>query len=159
MSWCNGTTGYPIVDAGMVQLNSTGFMHNRLRLITANFLNRMLGMNWIYGEIYFAKMLADYDPAVNNGNWQWIASTGVDPKPYFQRLFNPWLQSKKFDVDAIYIKKWLPQLNNIPADELHDWDNFYGNYNLDEINYCKPIVDYKIARQRSIAMYKQTSAK
>jgi deoxyribodipyrimidine photo-lyase len=154
MSWCNGTTGYPIVDAGMVQLNSTGFMHNRLRLITANFLNRMLGMNWIYGEIYFAKMLTDYDPAVNNGNWQWIASTGVDPKPYYQRLFNPWLQSKKFDTDALYIKKWLPQLQDIPANELHSWDAFCDNYDLKKIHYCKPIVDYKLARQTSIKQYK-----
>ena len=84
--WRQGLTGYPVVDAGMRQLNETGYMHNRARLITSNFLNRMLGMDWRLGEKYFAQMLTDYDPAVNNGNWQWIASTGTDPKPYFQRL-------------------------------------------------------------------------
>ena len=87
--WCRGETGYPVVDAGMRQLNDTGYMHNRARLITSNFLNRMLGMDWRLGEKYFAQKLTDYDPSVNNGNWQWIASTGTDPKPYFQRLFNP----------------------------------------------------------------------
>ena len=117
--WYSGNTGYPIVDAGMRELNATGSMHNRARLITSNFLNRMLGQDWRTGEKYYARLLTDYDPAVNNGNWQWIASTGVDPKPYFQRLFNPWLQSKKYDPEADYIKKWIPSLKNIPAKELH----------------------------------------
>ena len=152
--WIQGKTGYPVVDAAMVQINTQGYMHNRGRLITSNFLNRLLGYHWTKGEKYFANKLVDYDPSVNNGNWQWIASTGVDPKPYFQRLFNPMLQSKKSDPDAEYIKKWLPQLKDIPADELHNWEENYENYNLNELNYYKPIVEYKKAREASIKMYK-----
>lgn len=153
--WCEGKTGYPIVDAGMRQLNETGYMHNRARLITANFLNRMLGYNWTVGEKYYATKLTDYDPAVNNGNWQWIASTGTDPKPYFQRLFNPIIQSEKFDPDAKYIKKWLPQLKNIPASDLHKWESKYVNYNLGDIDYVAPIVNYKEAREKSVKIYRK----
>lgn len=154
IKWCNSQTGYPIVDACMKQLNTTGYMHNRGRLITSNFLNRMLGLDWRLGEKYYAKMLSDYDPSINNGNWQWIASTGVDSKPYFQRLFNPWLQGQKYDPDGIYIKKWLPNLKNIPTKELHNWGKYYKNYDLKKINYFSPIVDYKDARKKSINMYK-----
>lgn len=150
--WKKGITGYPIVDAGMRQMNETGYMHNRLRLITSNFLNRMLGMDWREGEMYFAQLLTDYDPSVNNGNWQWTASVGVDTKPYFQRLFNPWLQSEKFDKDAIYIKKWIPELKNIPPEHLHHWDEHYMKY--PKLNYPKPVVDYKKARERSVNMYR-----
>ena len=108
-------------------------------------------MDWRLGEKYFAQMLTDYDPSVNNGNWQWIElSTGTDPKPYFQRLFNPMLQSQKFDADAIYIKKWLPQLKDIPGKELHDWSKHYEKYNLQDIKYVKPIVEYKDARKASV---------
>lgn len=152
--WCDGLTGYPIIDAAMTELNTTGYMHNRGRLITSNFLNRILGQDWRKGERYFATQLTDYDPSVNNGNWQWIASTGVDPKPYFQRLFNPWLQSKKFDKNAEYIKKWLPQLSEIPAKELHEWEKYSTNYDLNDINYIKPIVDYKTQRKLSVDMYR-----
>lgn len=154
-NWCKGSTGFPIIDAGMNELNKTGYMHNRARLITSNFMNRMLGLDWREGERYYATQLTDYDPSVNNGNWQWIASTGVDPKPYFQRLFNPWLQSKKFDPDCKYIKKWLPSLKNIPNNELHQWDKFYKNYDLSKIEYYKPIIDYKSARKDSITMYRK----
>lgn len=154
-AWCEGKTGYPVVDAGMREMNQTGYMHNRARLITANFLNRMLGMDWTVGEKYYAQMLYDYDPAVNNGNWQWIASTGVDPKPYFQRLFNPWLQSQKFDPKAEYIKKWVPELKDIPSDQIHKWDKYCGQYNLKEMGYFTPIVDYKKARERSVSMYRK----
>ena len=153
--WSLGQTGYPIVDAGMQEIIQTGFMHNRLRLISSNFLNRMLNLDWRLGEKFFANNLIDYDPSVNNGNWQWIASSGTDPKPYFQRLFNPMLQSKKFDPDATYIKKWLPQLKDIPPNELHDWSKFYKNYNLDKIQYVPPIVDYKKARQLSIDTFRK----
>ena len=157
-AWCDGRTGYPVVDACMMQLNKTGYMHNRGRLITSNFLNRILGMDWRLGERYFAQKLIDYDPCVNNGNWQWIASTGTDPKPYFQRLFNPWLQSKKFDSDAKYIKTWLPQLKDIPAQDLHDWENVYKDYDIEyslkNLNYYAPIIDYKKARERSISQYR-----
>ena len=155
LKWCRGETGYPIVDAGLRELNKTGYMHNRSRLITSNFLNRMLGMDWRLGEKYFANKLTDYDPSVNNGNWQWIASTGVDPKPYFQRLFNPWLQSKKYDPNAEYIKKWIPALKDIPAKELHEWDKYCKNYNLSKLKYLKPIVEYKKARELSVKMYRE----
>lgn len=152
-SWCNGETGYPIVDAGMKQLNETGFMHNRLRLITSNFLNRILGIDWRWGERYYATKLTDYDPAVNNGNWQWIASTGVDTKPHSQRIFNPWTQSQKYDPDCSYIKKWLTNLQNIPNKHLHQWDKYNEEYDLDDIQYFEPIVDYKEGRNKSLKMY------
>jgi deoxyribodipyrimidine photo-lyase len=152
--WCIAETGYPIIDAGMRELNLTGYMHNRSRLITSNFMNRILGYDWRFGEKYYATQLTDYDPSVNNGNWQWIASTGVDPKPYFQRLFNPWLQSKKFDPDCLYIKKWIPELKNIPNNEIHEWEKYYHKYNLKEIKYFKPIVEYKIGREKSIKTYR-----
>jgi len=151
--WCDGETGYPVVDAGMRQMNKTGYMHNRARLITANFLNRMFGMDWRLGEKYFAQMLTDYDPSVNNGNWQWIGSTGVDPKPYFQRLFNPILQSAKFDKNAEYIKEWVPELKDVPAKDIHKWESKYIDYK--EINYAKPAVEYKKARKDSITMYRK----
>ena len=159
VKWCKGETGYPIVDAGMKELNTTGYMHNRLRLITANFMNRILGYDWRLGEKYYAQQLVDYDPSVNNGNWQWIASTGVDPKPYFQRLFNPWLQSKKADVDCAYIKKWIPQLKDIPNNHLHEWDKYYQEYDLNEINYFKPIVEYEKGRKDSVSMYQKVLKK
>lgn len=152
--WQEGKTGYPIVDAGMRQLNVSGFMHNRLRLITSNFLNRMLGLDWRHGELYYARQLTDYDPSVNNGNWQWTASVGVDPKPYYQRLFNPWLQSDKFDKKAEYIKQWIPELKEVPSEHIHKWDVYYKEY--PNINYPPPMVDYKMARERSIKMFQET---
>ena len=153
--WCNGETGYPVVDAGMRELNETGYMHNRARLITSNFLNRMLGMDWRLGEKYFATMLTDYDPSVNNGNWQWIASTGVDPKPYFQRLFNPIIQSEKFDKNGEYIKKWIPELKSVPVKDLHNWESKFKNYDVKKLGYFQPIVEYKKAREESVKMYRK----
>ena len=110
--WCNGKTGFPIVDAGMRELNETGYMHNRVRLITASFLVKDLHIDWRYGERYFALKLVDYDPSINNGNWQWVASTGCDAQPFF-RIFNPWLQQKKFDPNCNYIKKWISELKEV----------------------------------------------
>ena len=118
MRWCNGTTGFPIVDAGMRQLNETGFMHNRARLIAGSFLVKDLHIDWQWGERYFAQKLLDYDPCVNNGNWQWIASTGCDRQPYF-RIFNPWLQQKRFDPECIYIKRWIPELAKTDPQIIH----------------------------------------
>lgn len=148
--WCEGYTGFPIVDAGMRELNETGIMHNRVRMVTASFLVKDLHIDWRWGERYFAQQLMDYDPAVNNGNWQWVASTGCDAQPYF-RIFNPWLQQKRFDVDARYIKRWVPELKNIPAKLLHDPIKLFAVQHTD---YPKPIVDH--ATQSSIAksMYK-----
>ena len=151
-AWCEGNTGYPIIDACIKQLNTTGYMHNRGRLISANFLNRILGMDWRLGEKYFANKLTDYDPCVNNGNWQWIASTGVDTKPYFQRLFNPWLQSKKFDVEALYIKKWIPELKDIPPKHIHEWNKYYQEHS--DIDYPKPIVEHNIQRKKALELFK-----
>jgi deoxyribodipyrimidine photo-lyase len=148
-AWKNGETGYPVIDACMRELNTTGYMHNRGRLISSNFLNRILNMDWRLGELYFAQKLIDYDPLVNNGNWQWIASTGTDTKPYFQRLFNPWLQGQKFDPNAEYIKKWVPELKDILPKEIHNWEKYCDKY-----NYIKPIVNYDEARKKSIQTYK-----
>lgn len=116
--WCNGTTGFPIVDAGMRELNQTGFMHNRVRMIVASVLIKTLRIDWRWGEKYFAQKLVDYDPAVNNGNWQWSASTGCDAQPYF-RIFNPWLQQKKFDPECAYIKRWVTELKMVEPKEIH----------------------------------------
>jgi len=117
-AWCEGKTGFPIVDAGMRELNQTGFMHNRVRMITASFLVKDLHIDWQWGEKYFASKLVDYDPLVNNGNWQWVASTGCDAQPYF-RVFNPWLQQEKFDPKALYIKKWVLELKDAQVSAIH----------------------------------------
>ena len=130
--WCEGKTGYPIVDAGMRELNQTGFMHNRVRMITASFLCKHLLIDWSWGEAYFAKKLDDYDLSANNGNWQWVAASGCDAAPYF-RVFSPSAQTEKFDKDLTYIKKWLPELGTS--------------------KYPKPIVEHKFARERVITAY------
>ncbi len=131
--WCEGKTGYPIVDAGMRQLNATGFMHNRVRMITASFLTKHLLIDWRQGEAYFAKKLLDYDLASNSGGWQWAAGCGTDAAPYF-RIFNPSEQTKKFDPDLRYIRRWVPE---------------YGTP-----TYPNPMVDHKMARERCLETYK-----
>ncbi len=133
LKWCHGQTGYPLVDAGMRELNATGHMHNRVRMVTAGFLCKHLLIDWKWGEAYFASKLLDYDLAANNGNWQWAAGTGCDAAPYF-RVFNPTTQIQKFDKELKYIKKWVPEIN--------------------ELHYTKPIVDHKFARERAIETYK-----
>lgn len=132
-NWCNGKTGYPIVDAGMRELNQTGFMHNRLRMITASFLTKHLLVDWRWGEAYFAKKLLDHELSSNNGGWQWAASTGCDAVPYF-RIFNPETQAKKFDKNSEYIKKWVPEVGTK--------------------DYPKPLVEHKFARERALNTYK-----
>ena len=117
-AWCEGRTGYPLVDAAMAQLNQTGYMHNRLRMVTASFLVKDLGIDWRWGERYFAEKLNDFDLASNNGGWQWAASTGCDAQPYF-RIFNPVSQSEKFDADGKFIRKYLPVLAKLPKAALH----------------------------------------
>ena len=133
--WCQGKTGYPIVDAGMRELNQTGFMHNRVRMITASFLCKHLLIDWRWGEAYFAKKLNDYELSSNVGNWQWAAGTGCDAAPYF-RIFNPTTQVQKFDKENNYINKWVKELNNF--------------------DYCSPIIDHKFARQRCLETYKSS---
>lgn len=137
-SWCEGKTGYPIVDAGMRQLNQTGYMHNRVRMIVASFLTKHLLIDWRWGEVYFAKKLLDFDLASNNGGWQWAAGTGTDAQPYF-RVFNPQSQTEKFDPEMRYIKEWVPEFGTV--------------------DYPKPIVDHKFARQRAIDTYKKALAR
>ena len=131
--WCQGKTGYPMVDAGMRQLNTTGFMHNRVRMITAGFLCKHLLIDWRWGESYFAEKLLDYELSSNNGNWQWAAGTGCDAAPYF-RIFNPLSQQQKFDKDYKYVRKWIPE--------------------FDTFEYPDPIVEHKFARERALAAYK-----
>ncbi len=135
-AWCEGRTGFPIVDAGMRQLNQTGWMHNRVRMITASFLTKDLHIPWQWGERYFAQKLIDYDPAVNNGNWQWVASTGCDAQPYF-RIFNPWLQQKRWDPSARYITKWVPELAGLHARNIHIWSG------SSELDYPAPLVNHE----------------
>lgn len=132
--WCNGQTGYPIVDAGMRELNTTGYMHNRVRMIVASFLTKHLLIDWRWGESYFAEKLLDYELASNNGGWQWAAGTGTDAQPYF-RVFNPYSQTDKFDKQKEYIKKWVPELNTD--------------------KYPEPMVEHKEARQRALDTYKE----
>lgn len=133
-AWCQGKTGYPIVDAGMRQLNETGFMHNRLRMVTASFLTKHLLIDWRWGEAYFAQKLLDFELASNNGGWQWAAGSGCDAAPYF-RVFNPDLQTKKFDPELKFIRKWVPE--------------------FDSLDYPQPIVEHKAARKRAIDTYKK----
>ena len=132
-AWCQGKTGYPIVDAGMRELNATGYMHNRVRMITASFLTKHLLHDWRKGEAYFALKLLDFDLSSNNGGWQWAAGSGTDAAPYF-RIFNPISQAEKFDKESKYIKKWVPEFGTI--------------------HYPKPIVDHKLARERCLTTYK-----
>jgi deoxyribodipyrimidine photo-lyase len=132
--WCTGKTGFPLIDAGMRELNMTGYMHNRVRMVTANFLTRHLLTDWRWGEAWFASRLLDYDLASNNGNWQWSAGTGCDAAPYF-RIFNPEIQLKKFDPDLIYTKKWIPEFGTDC--------------------YPSPIVDHSFARKRAISYYRE----
>ncbi len=154
--WTEGMTGFPIVDAGMRELKTTGWLHNRARLIVGSFLIKDLHIDWLWGEKYFATKLIDYDPSVNNGNWQWVAGTGCDAQPYF-RIFNPWLQSKKFDPDSKYIKKWVPELINVPSDHIHQWHIFYKDY--PRIDYPAPIVNHHDEAERAKFLFKRTTYK
>jgi deoxyribodipyrimidine photo-lyase len=133
-AWCLGQTGYPIVDAGMRELNATGFMHNRVRMIVASFLVKHLLIDWRWGEAYFAEKLLDFDFSANNGGWQWAAGCGCDAAPYF-RVFNPTLQTQKFDKELAYIRKWVPEFQ--------------------ELTYPQPIVNHEFARERVLAAYKK----
>lgn len=152
--WCEGTTGFPIVDAGMRQLATTGFMHNRARLITASFLIKDLHIDWRWGEQYFAQQLTDYDPCVNNGNWQWVASTGCDNQPYF-RIFNPWLQQKKFDPECHYIKEWIPELRTVEPHTIHHW--FKQTKSMHD--YPPPMLDHAKEAATAQSLYKRFSRK
>jgi deoxyribodipyrimidine photo-lyase len=150
--WCAGKTGFPIVDAGMRELNQTGYMHNRVRMITASFLVKDMHINWLWGEKYFAQTLIDYDPVINNGNWQWAASTGCDAQPYF-RIFNPWLQQTKFDPDCEYIKKWIPEIKQLPPHQIHLWHLEKNRVGIN--HYPAPMLDHSIESKKALEKYKQ----
>jgi deoxyribodipyrimidine photo-lyase len=149
-AWKNGETGFPVVDACMTQLNTTGYLHNRGRLIVASFLVKTLLLDWREGERYFAQQLTDYDVASNNGNWLWIMGGGADSQPWF-RIFNPWEQGRNFDPDCEYIKKWLPNLESFAPKIIHHWDTEY--HNNKNVKYVKPICDYKEQKLLANKMY------
>ncbi len=156
-AWCEGRTGYPLVDAAMAQINQTGYMHNRLRMVVASFLVKDLGLDWRRGEAYFARQLNDYDLSANNGGWQWASSSGCDAQPYF-RIFNPVNQSEKFDADGKFIRRYLPQLAGLPNAALHaPWKakplELQGAGVQLGSDYPLPIVDHDVARQRTLARY------
>jgi deoxyribodipyrimidine photo-lyase len=156
-AWCEGRTGYPLVDAAMHQINTSGYMHNRLRMIVASFLTKDLGLDWRRGEAYFATHLNDFDLAANNGGWQWAASTGCDAQPWF-RIFNPVTQSEKFDPEGKFIRRYLPALANLPDTSIHaPWkasplELEASGVRLGE-NYPRPIVEHDVARAKTLARY------
>ena len=150
-AFCQAKTGVPIVDAGVRELLKSGDMHNRVRMICASFFTKDLLLPWQWGEKFFAEYLLDYDAASNILSWQWSAGTGIDPQPYF-RIFNPYLQSKKFDNEAIYIKKWIPELRAVESKKLHD-ESYLLNYSIE--GYPKPMVVHKEASQNALAYFKQ----
>lgn len=156
-AWCEGQTGYPIVDAAMAQLNQTGYMHNRLRMVSASFLVKHLGVNWRWGERYFATHLNDFDLAANNGGWQWVASSGCDAQPYF-RIFNPMNQSSKFDPKGQFIRRYLPQLQGLSEPSIHaPWTAkptaLQAAGIVLGVDYPQPIVDHNQARKETLARY------
>jgi deoxyribodipyrimidine photo-lyase len=156
-AWCEGRTGYPLVDAAMAQINQTGYMHNRLRMVVASFLSKDLGIDWRRGERWFALKLNDYDLSANNGGWQWAASSGCDAQPYF-RIFNPVSQSRKFDAEGKFILRYLPQLSRLRGESLHaPWtappkDLAAAGVELG-VNYPLPIVDHDVARKKTLQRY------
>ncbi|GJJ76465.1 deoxyribodipyrimidine photo-lyase [Entomortierella parvispora] len=155
--WCQGKTGFPIVDAGMRQLNSIGYMHNRLRMITACFLVKDLLINWQQGEKYFMSQLIDGDLPSNNGGWQWSASTGTDAQPYF-RVFNPLLQSQRFDAKGDFIRRWVPELKSLNDKQIHNPHGVLSPKEFAKLRYPKPIVDHASAKAKYIAEFKRVLA-
>jgi len=150
-AWSNGETGIPIVDASQRQLLQSGWTHNRGRMISSSILTKILLIDWKKGEKFYAQHLVDYDIGNNNGGWQWSAGTGADAQPFF-RYFNPYMQSKEHDPDCTYIKTWIPELRDVPAKDIHNWENTWMNYK--DTGYPKPIVNYKEQKEISMKMYK-----
>ena len=152
-AWCEGRTGFPIVDAAMRQLNHTGYMHNRCRMIVASFISKDLLIDWRKGERYFMEHLVDGDFASNNGGWGFSASVGVDPQPYF-RVFNPTLQSEKFDPEGEYIRKWVPELAKVEGKAIHEPYARGSGSIAKKAGYPEPMVEHKQVRERALAAYK-----
>ena len=153
-AWKRGTTGYPIVDAGMRQLREEAYMHNRVRMIVASFLTKDLQIDWREGYAHFREHLADHDTANDNGGWQWAASTGTDAQPYF-RIFNPMTQGERYDPDAEYIKQYVPELRSVDADTIHEWDELSPvERSRVDTDYPEPIVDHGERREEALAMFK-----
>ena len=152
-AWCEGRTGYPLVDAAMKQLVTTGWMHNRLRMVVASFLTKHLLIDWRMGERFFMEHLIDGDLSANNGGWQWAAGTGCDAQPYF-RVFNPITQSEKFDPDGSFIRKYIKALENVPAKQIHFPHKYLEASNQRSL-YCEPVVEHKTARLTALDFYKQ----
>ena len=156
-AWCEGRTGYPLVDAAMAQINQTGYMHNRLRMVAASFLTKDLGLDWRWGERYFAEKLNDFDLSSNNGGWQWAASSGCDAQPYF-RIFNPTSQSEKFDADGKFIRRYVPQLAKLSDKAIHaPWEAaplelMAAGVQLGK-TYPYPIVKHDEARAKTLQRY------
>ena len=162
-AWAEGRTGYPLVDAGMRELATTGWMHNRVRLVTGSFLTKELHLDWRAGEEHFARLLLDGEPAQNNGNWQWIASVGTDPQPYFKRMYNPALHQERFDPEGEYVRRHLPALEGVPADKLAEpWTMTAAEQSAAGCvigrDYPAPIVDRKLERQRAMDRYRAVAA-
>jgi deoxyribodipyrimidine photo-lyase len=161
-AWAEGRTGYPVVDAGMRQLRARGWMHNRARLICASFLVKDLHIDWRRGEAHFMRWLLCGDVAQNNGNWQWVSSVGVDPAPYYRRLYNPSLQQRRHDPDGAYVRRWVPELSGVPLERLSEpWtmppaeQEAYGC--MLGRDYPEPIVDHARERRRAMARYQEVS--
>jgi deoxyribodipyrimidine photo-lyase len=152
-AWKDGETGYPIVDAGMRQLRAEAYMHNRLRMIVASFLTKDLLVDWRAGYAWFREKLVDHDTANDNGGWQWAASTGTDAQPYF-RVFNPMTQGERYDPDAEYIRRYVPELEGVPAETIHSWNELdAGTRETHAPDYPAPIVDHSERREQAIAMF------
>jgi deoxyribodipyrimidine photo-lyase len=156
-AWCEGRTGYPLVDAAMAQINQTGYMHNRLRMVAGSFLVKDLGIDWRWGEKYFARQLNDFDLSANNGGWQWVSSSGCDAQPYF-RIFNPVSQSEKFDSEGTFIRRYLPQLAALPTKILHaPWSASAAQLQMAGLtlgqNYPAPMVAHEAARALTLQRY------
>ena len=158
-AWTQGRTGFPLVDAGMRQLAREGWMHNRARLVVGSFLTKDLGIDWRWGERHFMRMLIDGDEANNNGNWQWIASVGVDPQPYFRRIYNPTSHMERYDPDGRYVRRYVPELERVPDEHLREpWKmpeevQRRARCLIGE-DYPAPIVDHKQAREEAMARFR-----
>ena len=162
-AWCDGVTGFPFVDAGMRQLRAEGWMHNRLRMVVGSFLTKDLHLDWRLGEAHFMEWLVDGDMAANNGGWQWIASVGTDPAPYFQRLFNPVRQQQRFDPGGEYVRRWLPELAEVPDDRLAEpWAMTQMEQEMAGCvigrDYPEPIVDHAEERKVAQERYREAGA-